>query len=174
MRILNFSIEFLEPIFSGNGALTRMQMEELLRQGHELLIFCGNELNQMKPEPIKKNLTVISIALTSQKVLGAEADFLGFSHGILQHMNKIREFSPELILVDDWHAASAVIALKFMLKIPVIYQYFRIFCLYPKFIPDPYKYQIVRKLEHDLAQTADLNIHLIKYTANWVKVQFHK
>ena len=48
MRFLYISIEYLEPIFSGNGALARMQTEELLRQGHSLLICCGNELGNRK------------------------------------------------------------------------------------------------------------------------------
>jgi glycosyltransferase involved in cell wall biosynthesis len=128
----------------------------------------------MKPEPSKNHLKVISIPLSSQKVLGADADFLGFSHGILQYLKEIQNFNPEIIIVDDWHAASAVIALKQFLNIPLVYQYFRIFCRDPKFIPDPYKYQIVRKLEHDLAQTADLNIHLSKDTARWGKENFDK
>jgi len=35
--------------------------------------------------------------------------------------------------------------------LPVFYQYFRIFSREPKYIPDPFKFQLVRKMETDLA-----------------------
>ena len=160
MRLVYISIEFLEPIYSGNGALARMQVDELLKQGQEILLFCGNEFGNDRPEPERKNLSVISIPIQSSRELGIKTDFIGFSSGILSHWLKIEEFAPKAIIIDDWHSAMASIALTKGLKIPLFYQYFRIFSRDAYFFSDPSHFKIIRGFEQQLTENANLSIHL--------------
>jgi glycosyltransferase involved in cell wall biosynthesis len=172
MRLLYISIEFLEPIYSGNGALARMQVDELLKQGQEILLFCGNEFGNDRPEPERKNLSVISIPIQSSRELGINADFIGFTSGILSYWLKIEEFTPIAIIIDDWHSAMASIALGRGLKIPLFYQYFRIFSRESQYFTDPSHFKIIRGFEQQLTENAKLSIHLCKDCADWVQQTF--
>lgn len=172
MRLIYLSIEYCQPIFSGNGAIARMQVEELLRQGHTLLIFCGNELGQQFVEDDQPNRRVIAIPIRSQKTLGYDADFPTLNREMLQYFDIIKNFKPDAIIVIDWHFRDTVLQLKSLLHIPIIYQFFRIFSRDPAYIPNPNHFISLRQMEQELAQNAEVNIHLSKDTADWAREKF--
>lgn len=173
MRIVYISLEYLQPIFSGNGALARMQVSELLNQKNILLLFCGNEYGKQIIEKSTPNFQVISINHNSQRDLSLHADYKSFNKGILEKKSSIHAFKPEIIIINDWHAFNAAIELKNELKIPLIYQFFRIFSRDPNFFSNNAEYEQMRKIEESLVQNATLAVQLSEDTKNWCVNNFH-
>ena len=129
-RILYLTFDFLDPIFSGNGTLSQIQIFGLLERNYEIMVLCpdsGIINNEMKKWIKRGSLTIIPVHINSKKDLSPSCDWEGFYSQSLERIRKIDEFKPHLIINPDWHTIEVAIYIKNALKIPLIGQFFRIF-----------------------------------------------
>ncbi|WP_457919885.1 glycosyltransferase family 4 protein [Candidatus Lokiarchaeum ossiferum] len=172
MRIIYFTFEFLEPIFSGNGTVSRLQVFELIKQGHELLVVCAQEQATKKLPIFSEKLSIVAIPVHSQKNLGFSSDYHSYCMGILANQSTINNFDPDCILVVDWHCSEALQKLNWITNIPLIYQFFRCFSRAPEFFDSDQDFQIIYEFEKKIAQMATVCIFLSKDAAYWASSHF--
>lgn len=169
-RILYLTFDFLEPIFSGNGTLSQIQVSGLLKSGYDILIFCpdSGEINsQMTPWVDIGRLVIIPIPIKSIKDLSPSCDWRGFYMKSIKFIKNIREFNPHLIVNPDWHTIDLAIRFKTEFSIPLVGQFFRIFTFFRDYIPNDSDYELVRQKELDLVSNSDLIITLSSFDQNW-------
>ena len=172
MHIVYITFEFLEPIFSGNGTVSRLQVFELLKQGHEVLVICAQEKAAEVPKVSIENLTIHAIPILSEKTLGPSADYVSYCNGILANQEIIIQFDPHCIIVIDWHSSMALKQIDQRLQKPIFYQFFRCFSRAPEFFKTNEEYRTVFQFEKQLAQLAKQNLLLSKDSAQYVHQQF--
>lgn len=172
MRIVYFTFEFLEPVFSGNGTVSRLQVFELVKQGHEVLVICTHEQSTKNLPLPSANLSIIAVPVHSQKDLGVSSDFYSYCTGILANQSAITNFNPHCIIVIDWHCSDALQKLNGLAKIPLLYQFFRCFSRAPEFFIRERDFQLIQKYEKNLAQMASKCIFLSTDTAQWASKHF--
>eukprot|EP00055_Hartaetosiga_balthica_P001853 m.2058 g.2058 ORF g.2058 m.2058 type:complete len:475 (-) comp1708_c0_seq1:172-1596(-) len=79
MKVLLVTMEFVDPIFSGNGVLSRMVCAGLEREGHAVKILCGRKWDiEMHPH---QALNITTIPLTTWGRLDREAGWEEFWKG---------------------------------------------------------------------------------------------
>lgn len=71
-RVLVIGLEFVEPLFSGNGILTHSVVNSLLSQNYSVTVLCAQpSIPEVFPDPIEKNsndkLQVISVPVPANK-----------------------------------------------------------------------------------------------------------
>lgn len=169
-RIVYLTFDFLEPIFSGNGTLSRIQIFGLLERGFKLLVICpGNEIKDPQTSMwINKDLlNLICIPIESVKNLSPSCDWRNFFSKGLNKIDKIKQFDPHLIISSDWHTIDLAIKLKESLNIPLISQFFRIFSYFKEYIQNEEDYNIVNQKEIALASNSDLVVILSCFDQEW-------
>jgi glycosyltransferase involved in cell wall biosynthesis len=163
------------PIFSGNGALSRMQLHGVVNEGHKVLLFCGIEKDQEQKEQKIDGLEIVPIPINSSKTLVADSDYKGFSNGIIENLEKIKEFAPDAIISVDWHASIActtIIKIEYFLNLPLIYLFYRCFSRSPEFIDSIEDFKRINEMERNLAKISTVAITLNKNDSNWISKNF--
>ncbi len=169
-RILYLTFDFLEPIFSGNGTLSRIQVFGFLERGFDVMVLCPDN-KDIDPQVTKwmelSSLKIIRIPIESNKVLSPSCDWRGFySKGIIR-IEEIREFNPDMIVNPDWHAIDLAIRFKTEFSIPLVSQFFRIFSYFKEYVQNEEDYTRVRKKEIELVSQSDLIITLSSFDKQW-------
>jgi glycosyltransferase involved in cell wall biosynthesis len=170
LRIIFITLEYMDPIFSGNGAASRFQVQELLNQGHSVLVCCGDEYGEQTNPNIIDNerLDIISIPIQSRKTLGIDADYSGFCDGLKHNIQKIKDFNADLMINIDWHSSSFLQSERSNLSFPLIYIFFRVFGRAPNAFKQKEDFLKIKNFEYKLSKIADLNIQICKNNTQWV------
>ncbi len=169
-KILYLTFDFLEPIFSGNGTLSQIQIFGLLERGFHVMVICPDfgEINDtMQKWMDKGSLEILPIHIKSVKDLSPSCDWNGFFLQSHNSVNKIIEYNPNLIINPDWHTADVAIHLKKLLSIPLIGQFFRIFSFFKEYISNSKTYDLVKKKEQNLISNSDVIITLSSFDKEW-------
>jgi glycosyltransferase involved in cell wall biosynthesis len=120
MKIMLISLEFVDPIFSGNGIASRSLARSLLGiDGVSIFVICGRPGNMMKADYVQplqdsdfiqslqvsedavRQLSGISIPLSSWYRTDIQSSFSEFSQGAVTSA-EVLAFDPDLCLVIDW------------------------------------------------------------------------
>ncbi len=169
-RIVYLTFDFLEPIFSGNGTISRIQIFGLLERGFKVLVICpyGEVKNPQTSMWITNgSLELIRISIESVKDLSPSCDWRNFHSRGLNKIDEIKKFNPHLIINPDWHTIDLAIILKETFEIPLISQFFRIFSFFRDYIPDEEEYSIVKQKETRLVLRSDVVITLSRFDQEW-------
>ncbi|MCP4763558.1 MAG: glycosyltransferase family 4 protein [archaeon] len=172
-RIIYLTFDFIKPIFSGNGQLSRIQVLGLIKSGFKLLVICpkGNiDLDSEIKYLIKeKKIILIHIEIKSEKDLSFKCDWSGFFENSkkLKIITKIQDFNPHLIIGIDWHTAELAIYLKNLLQIPLLGEFFRIFSFFNEYFENIDEYKTIRKKEENLVTIAEQICVLSSFDKNW-------
>ena len=171
-RIVYLTFDFLEPIFSGNGTLSRIQIFGLLERGFKVLVFCPDNKEE-DPETSKwvgeGVLEVVRIQIESDKNLSPSCDWKGFYSKGLTKMEEIEKFNPQLIINPDWHSIDLAVKIKTDLSIPLVSQFFRIFSYFKNYIPNEEDYTVISRKEIQLVSQSDLVITLSQFDNEWAQ-----
>jgi glycosyltransferase involved in cell wall biosynthesis len=172
-RLVYLTLDFINPIFSGNGTLSRMQVLGLVKNGYEVMVFCpSGNLNQDK-ELVElqhqKSLVIEQIELKKSRDLGIHSDYQGFFQECTKRIEKIKAFSPDMVVAIDWHTIDFAVLLKKQLNIPIITQYFRIFSYFENDFLEKENFEIIRKKEELMAHEGEISIVLSSFDENWVR-----
>lgn len=170
-KILYLTFDFIQPIFSGNGTLSRIQVLGLLERGFEVLVLCPDgdvqEDSELKKWLDEGTLQICCVHLRTSKDLSSLCDWEGFYSYFSNHMKGIRDFHPNLIINPDWHTFEVASLIKQTLSIPLVSQFFRIFSFFTEYIPISQQYEAVRKKELQMVSQSDLIITLSKFDRDW-------
>jgi glycosyltransferase involved in cell wall biosynthesis len=168
--IIFLTFDFLEPIFSGNGTLSRIQVTGLLEKGFSVLVICpelGEIPNSLTKWIQNKFLKIIPIKIDSEKDLSHNCDWAGFYSETMKHMPEIISYGPNLIVNPDWHTADVAIKLKNTLSIPLIGQFFRIFSYFKEYFQQSNDFEVVFNKELKLVQNSNIILTLSSFDREW-------
>lgn len=171
LRILFLTMDFINPIFSGNGTLSRTQILNLVKRGHKIMVICPEGELESDSEAMDKikigNLIVNSVEINSSKDLSINSDWQGFNEKCIQEEKIIRKFKPNIIMSIDWHTIDSAIQLKKDLGIPLLVQFFRIFTYFPEYFKNNEEFNIIREKEILMLKNADVSCVLCKIDRKW-------
>jgi glycosyltransferase involved in cell wall biosynthesis len=173
-RILYLTFDFLDPIFSGNGTLSKIQVIGLLESGFEVMVLCPDhgEINSdMKRWIDQGDLKILPIHIESIKELSPSCDWKGFHSKAEKKGEEITLFNPHLIINVDWHIIDFAAEVKNKLSIPLISQFFRIFSYFKEYIPSDNDYNLVKQKELKIVSQSDSIIVLSKFDKQWCEEQ---
>ena len=146
-KLLVLSIEFLGPVFSGNGQYSRCLVRGLKAAGAQVLVISGRKcdvpLEQQDAEGQQHMLAphgVVDIPLDRWGTLDASSDWAGFADGAGDRAvaKRVIDFCPDAVLCVDWHGFLGWQALLGQLEaqgsplsssLPTVYLNFRVYSL---------------------------------------------
>ncbi|MBN2156371.1 MAG: glycosyltransferase family 4 protein [Candidatus Lokiarchaeota archaeon] len=173
-RIIYLTFDFLQPIFSGNGTLSRIQVFGLLEKGFNIMVLCPTNTlfgydsdNEVLHWIDLGLLTVITIPIETKKNLGPSCDWDGFQKEAIKQLNQLQNFNPNLIVAIDWHTFDLAIFLKEKLNIQLISQFFRIFSFYEEYFLSFDDYEKIQKKELRIINYSNLIITLSRFDLEW-------
>lgn len=137
LRILFFSLEFEDPIFSGNGVFSRTWVRALSSHPDvSVLVVCARprDAHPIPPGPISSHPNVRSLAVPVSlwHKLDRHGPWKEYAHGAAELFSEqIASFSAHLALAVDWTGANAMRWVKSRLQAapPVTFLNFRVFSL---------------------------------------------
>eukprot|EP00048_Salpingoeca_helianthica_P008326 m.121367 g.121367 ORF g.121367 m.121367 type:complete len:405 (-) comp14574_c3_seq1:21-1235(-) len=107
LRVLLVSLEFADPIFSGNGVLARSVARGLLALGHVVLVLSAIPANSSAH--VSGQLDTLGITTLAVPVppdtwgrLDRHSGWEAFEHGAGAHREAIRTFAPDVVVGVDW------------------------------------------------------------------------
>eukprot|EP00742_Colponemidia_sp_Colp-10_P009264 GILJ01010090.1.p1 GENE.GILJ01010090.1~~GILJ01010090.1.p1 ORF type:complete len:405 (-),score=41.48 GILJ01010090.1:147-1361(-) len=138
MRILCVSLEFGDPLFSGNGTLTRSLVASCLAEGHSVLVACGKWKETIGPtlpdsfcsdKMNSGSLQVAPVLLDSWYRTDKHCAYEQFAKGAEEIAPRVAEYGPDVVLLVDWTALLILERLTHVSasSVPVVSY---IFCLY--------------------------------------------
>ncbi|EGD76349.1 hypothetical protein PTSG_01049 [Salpingoeca rosetta] len=116
LRVLVVTAEFVDPIFSGNGVLSRSLCEGLHSIGHSVFVLCARPKDADPPTtfPCHGATHVVTIPVTTWRRLDRYGHWEEMAHGVTPHViERIKAFSPTTCLFVDWTTLATVRQLPF-------------------------------------------------------------
>lgn len=172
MKIIYLTLDFLKPIFSGNGTLSRIQILHMAKRGHHVMVICPDADISKDPEVdslIKQGkLIILSLAIKSKKNLDFTCDWKGYYEHSIQLLNIIQSFNPDIIISIDWHTIDVGIYLKQRLQKSLITEFFRIFSFFDQYFDNKDHFRVIRDKEVNMITQSDLVLTLSNFDEKWV------
>jgi len=128
-KVLFLSLEFADPVFSGNGIYGRTIVKMLELNGCEVMVLCAQPQGA-KCFETRQQLTVLSVPVRNWFKLDAECDWEAYGRGVKQFSNEVRRFQPDIVIAVDWSSLLALQTLRHagtLTHIPAVYFNFRVF-----------------------------------------------
>jgi len=128
-RVLLISLEFADPIFSGNGVYSRTIARALLRTGHEVMVLSGRpaELSAEACPAGVDGVSLLTVGCDIWKRLDRYSSWEQFGRDSAQHANRVQHFGPTIVIGVDWTSVLAHQQLQLGGgKVPLVYMNFRI------------------------------------------------
>eukprot|EP00906_Rhabdomonas_costata_P018478 RCo026985 len=136
LRILLVTLEFADPVFSGNGVYSRSLVASLTRQNHTVMVVCGTVASSevsggTTPEPPKQGdqegkedeeatkkprnpgnaHQVIALPLSKWYRLDKDSAWKEFAQVVGSAGPTVAAFAPQVVLAVDWSGVAAAKAL---------------------------------------------------------------
>ena len=150
-KIIYITMDFINPIFSGNGTLSRIQVFGLADLGHNLFVICPEgsieEDQKLRSYIDQGKITVQQKTLSSEKDLSILSDWKGFNKYSKDLSKQIASFKPNLILSPDWHGIDLAVKIKNQLNIPIISEFYRVFSFFEDYHDNHDDYEIIKEKE---------------------------
>lgn len=124
-RVLMISLEFADPIFSGNGVYSRTIARSLLRTGHEVMVLSGRPAEQAEASACIDGVALLTVGCDIWKRLDRYSSWEQFGHGTEPHAAAVRRFNPAVVIGVDWTSVLAFQQLQ-LGDVPLVYMNFRI------------------------------------------------
>ena len=126
MKVLLISLEFADPIFSGNGVYSRTIARSLLKTGHEVMVISGRPAEHAgsTAEGID-DVALLTVPCDIWKRLDRYSAWEQFGRGAGEHVTTVKRFDPTVTIGVDWTSVLAFQQLD-LGSVPLVYMNFRI------------------------------------------------
>eukprot|EP01121_Diplochlamys_sp_Union-15-3_P009175 TRINITY_DN2481_c0_g1_i2.p1 TRINITY_DN2481_c0_g1~~TRINITY_DN2481_c0_g1_i2.p1 ORF type:complete len:392 (+),score=76.28 TRINITY_DN2481_c0_g1_i2:146-1321(+) len=111
MRILWLALECAEPLFSGNGTLSRSMVPTLLEIPNvQILVVCAVADDQTSIrfnfETHGKAFTALTVKIPASKwrSLRRDGSWKEYNDGVIQYQKSVQDFNPDVVVGIDWHS----------------------------------------------------------------------
>ncbi|MHA1728557.1 MAG: glycosyltransferase family 4 protein [Promethearchaeota archaeon] len=170
-KIIYLTMDFIDPIFSGNGTLSRLQVLNLVKCGYKIMVLCPSKKLNSDKEVMKfiksGKLIVERLEINSKKNLSISCDWRGFCKKGTNIIEKLRQFKPDFVIGIDWHTADLALNIKDTQNVPLIAEFFRVFSYFKEYFDNKEDFQTVRNKEISMVINADITCVLSNIDKKW-------
>ena len=124
------SLEFADPIFSGNGVYSRTIARSLLQSGYEVMVVSGVPSEAESSSSCNSGAGVpgvetLPVKCDIWKRLDRYSSWEQFGNDTAQHKDAVTQFEPDVVIGVDWTSVQAFKNLGLEKTTPFVYMNFR-------------------------------------------------
>jgi hypothetical protein len=117
LRVAFFSLEYLGPVFSGNGMYSRSLVRGLQSRGVPTCVVSGRREDTPPDLAVSEPHVILDVPIPHHRWnrLDQESGWQEFVEGIVTNeelLNRIIDFKPDVIAAVDWHGMAVVDAVR--------------------------------------------------------------